>query len=361
MSNINSFSTDLTRWQALVERNKEANNVFVYAVLTTKIYCRPMCSSRLPNRENVKFFDNWQIAENRGFRACKRCRPELSEKSDPSINAIISACKIIETSENLPSLNELADGVGLSSYHFHRLFKKIVGLTPKQYALEKRLSQVRANLQNQTTITETVYNSRFESSSRFYETATLSLGMKPTKYRRGGLGVTMQFAIAESYLGYVLVAATEQGICKIDFSDNQESLIEILKKSFPNANLQTSDSKFQSLVEEVLTFLETPSQGLSLPLDIQGTAFQRRVWAALQNITPGTTSSYSKIATQIGSPTSVRAVAQACAANNIAVAIPCHRVISKNGDLSGYKWGVKRKQEILAREANNLVSEVGQA
>ncbi len=355
MNNI--FSTESTRWQALVERNQQANDMFVYGVLTTNIYCRPVCSSRLPKQENVKFFDSWQVAEKTGFRACKRCSPQLSDKADPSINAIISACKLIETSENLPSLNELANRVGLSSYHFHRMFKKIVGLTPKQYALEKRLSQVRANLQTDASITDTVYNARFESSSRFYETATSSLGMKPTKYRRGGLGIKIRFAIVQSYLGYVLVAATEQGICKIDFGDSQELLEELLKKTFPNADLQTNDSGFQTLVEQVLTFLEAPNRGLSLPLDIQGTAFQRRVWAALQNIAPGTTSSYLQVATQIGSPKAVRAVAQACASNNIAVAIPCHRVIRNNGDLAGYKWGINRKQRLLEQESSFLASE----
>lgn len=357
MENFNTFSTQSTRWQALVERNQHANNSFVYGVLTTNIYCRPICTSRLPKQENVKFFDNWQMAESKGFRACKRCSPQLSEENNPTITAIISACKIIETAENLPSLNDLAKQVGLSQYHFHRLFKKIVGLTPKQYSLEKRLSQVRANLQSEPSITQTLYNARFESSSRFYETAKSSLGMKPRKYRSGGSGVTICYAIAPSYLGYVLVAATEQGICKIDFGDSPEFLEQLLKKSFPNAKLQSSDPSFQTVVEQVLAFLETPNQTFSLPLDIQGTAFQRRVWTALQNIAPGTTTSYSEIASQIGNPKAVRAVAQACAANNIAVVIPCHRVVRNNGNLGGYKWGISRKQDILTKESANLACE----
>lgn len=350
MSNI--FSNESRRWQALVERNQQAKDMFVYGVLSTNIYCRPTCSSRLPKRENVKFFDSWQVAEKTGFRACKRCRPQSSQ--DPLINAIISACKIIETSETLPSLNELAQSVGLSSYHFHRLFKKTLGLTPKQYSIEKRLSQVRDNLQKEVSITETVYNAGFESSSRFYENATLSLGMKPKKYRSGGLGVEICFAIVKCYLGYMLVAATDRGICKIDFGDSEEFLEDLLKKSFPNANLQAGNRDFQELVEEVLTLLKTPNHAPLLPLDIQGTAFQRRVWAALQNIAPGKTSSYLEIATSIGNPKAVRAVAQACAANNIAVVIPCHRVIQNNGALGGYKWGVERKKEILLRESTNL-------
>ncbi len=355
MKHLLAFSSDAARWEAVVQRDSQADGVFVYGVLTTGIYCRPVCPSRLPNRENVRFFDTWQEAERAGLRSCKRCAPQSPGEPSDAVNAIVQACNIIEQAEQPPSLRQLADAVGYSPYHFHRLFKKIVGVTPKQYAAQKRLTRVRAKLQQDTTVTQAMYDAGFESSSRFYETATTSLGMRPSEYQNGGRGLCIRFAIVQSCLGWVLVAATKRGICKIDLSDTPGLLQTRLKTSFPQADLQTADPDFEAIVAQVLAFLETPNLGLALPLDIQGTAFQRRVWTALQEIPPGSTASYGDIAARIGNPKAARAVAQACAANSIAVAIPCHRVVRSNGDLGGYRWGTERKREILERESQALV------
>ncbi len=346
-----NFTSEADRWQAVIQRTPQSDGAFVYAVVTTGIYCRPTCSSRRPNRENVQFFDDWQTAQEAGFRPCKRCDPQISNPPNTAVDAVAQACKIIEDAEQAPSLNQLADAVGLSAYHFQRLFKKMVGITPKQYAIEKRLNRVRNNLQQTSSVTTAVYEAGYESGSRFYETATTSLGMKPSAYQKGGRGVSIRYAIVQSYLGWVLVAATDRGICKIDFGDTPEILQTRLKTDFPEAEAQDDDPTFAAMVARTLAFLEAPEQGLALPLDIQGTAFQRRVWAALLNIQPGTTASYAEIAQQIGNPKAARAVAQACASNKIAVAIPCHRVVRSNGNLGGYRWGVDRKQTILERES----------
>ncbi len=355
MKLTSDFTSESSRWQAVVQRNPQSDGAFVYGVVTTGIYCRPICPSRMPNRENVRFFDNWQMAEETGFRPCKRCTPQVSNAPNTAVDAVAQACKIIEEAEQEPSLNQLADAVGLSSYHFHRLFKKTVGVTPKQYAMEKRLNRVRSNLQQNSTVTKAVYEAGYESGSRFYERATTSLGMKPSEYQKGGEGISIRYAIVQSYLGWVLVAATERGVCQIDFGDTPEILQKRLKTNFPKAKLQDNDSAFTTIIAQILAFLESPKQGFKLPLDVQGTAFQRRVWAALQTIQPGSTASYAEIAKLIGNPNAARAVAQACASNNIAVVIPCHRVVRSNGDLGGYRWGIERKRAILEREANNTV------
>lgn len=347
------FKSESNRWQAVAHRNPQAVGKFVYGVVTTGIYCHPTCSSRKPNRTNVCFFDNWQTAEENGFRACKRCTPNVSNATNTTAERVIQACKLIEETEQALSLNQLATMVGLSPYYFHRIFKKTVGVTPKQYAMEKRLNRVRSNLTQNSTVTEAVYKAGYESGSRFYETAKKSLGMKPSVYKKGGEGIPIRYAIVESYLGWVLVAATEQGICKIAFDDRPEILYSRLKADFPQAELHDNDPEFKTIIAQTLTFLETPEQGLDLPLDIQGTAFQRRVWAALQTIEPGSTASYSEIARKIGKPKAARAVAKACAANNIAVAIPCHRVVRNDGDLGGYRWGIERKQALLKRESDS--------
>jgi AraC family transcriptional regulator of adaptative response/methylated-DNA-[protein]-cysteine methyltransferase len=345
------YATDEVRWQAVINREPQADGHFFLGVSTTGIYCRPVCPSRLPNRENVQFFDDSQSAETAGYRPCKRCRPQAVEEVDLSVQAIIQACRIIEKAEQQPSLQQLADEVGLSKYHFHRLFKKVVGVTPKQYAAEKRADRVRNELQKESAVTDAMYNAGYESSSRFYETAASSLGMKPKEYLEGGPGLSIRYAIVQSYLGWVLVAATDQGICNIDFGDTPQGLLEGLRSRFPQANLEVGDPQFEQTVSQVLAFLERPQQGLKVPLDIQGTAFQRRVWSALREIAPGSTASYGDVAASIGKPTAARAVAGACAANKIAVAIPCHRVVRSDGELGGYRWGVARKREILQREA----------
>jgi AraC family transcriptional regulator of adaptative response/methylated-DNA-[protein]-cysteine methyltransferase len=345
------FATEDSRWQAVVERDVDANGHFLYGVKTTGIYCRPGCASRMPRRENVQFFDDAPMAEAAGYRPCKRCSPQDAVGVDPALEAIVQACRMIDEADQTPSLDELADAAGFSKYHFHRLFKRVVGVTPRQYAAEKRNDRLRSELQNTPAVTDAIYNAGFESSSRFYETAVSSLGMKPTEYRDGGPGMSIRYAIRQTYLGLVLIAATGRGICKIDFDDSEQELLERLQERFPHAELNGHDPYFAETVNQVLAFLEQPQAGLELPLDIQGTAFQRRVWVALRDIPPGRIVTYGDIARKIGRPTASRAVAGACAANQIAVAVPCHRVVRGDGGLGGYRWGIARKEAILEREA----------
>lgn len=346
------FSNETSRWDAVVQRNPQSDGAFVYGVLTTGIYCRPVCASRLPNRENVQFYDSWKNAEAGGFRPCKRCTPQSAKMANDAVATVEKACKMIEESEKEPTLNQLADAVGLSPAHFHRLFKKTIGITPKQYATEKRLSRMRTNLEGDSTVTEAIYDAGYGSGSRFYEKGTDSLGMKPSQYRKGGEGLSIRYAIVQSYLGWVLVAVTERGICRIDLDDTPATLKTRLELNFPKAKLQDDDPTITSIISQTIAFLEAPEQGLDLPLDVQGTAFQHRVWAALQNIEPGATASYGEIAERIGNPKAARAVAGACASNNIAVAIPCHRVVRSSGELGGYRWGIARKRALLERESN---------
>jgi AraC family transcriptional regulator of adaptative response/methylated-DNA-[protein]-cysteine methyltransferase len=260
-------------------------------------------------------------------------------------------CELIEASEEPPTLVELAGAVGLSPSYLHRLFKAAVGVTPKQYAMEKRLGHVRERLQaDDATVTEALYEAGFGSSSRFYEDITEKLGMKPSEYRDGGQGMRIHSAVAQSYLGWVQVAATAKGICAIDLADSPDDLRERLRARFPKAGLVEDDPNFRALVSQVLSFLESPQDGLDLPLDVQGTAFQRRVWLALREIPPGSTASYGEIAARIGNPKAARAVAGACASNPVAVAIPCHRVVRSDGELGGYRWGQERKSRLLVQE-----------
>jgi len=345
------FLADDERWQAVVKRDPRTCDEFVYGVLTTGVYCRPACASRLPNRKNVRFFETSMEAEQAGFRPCKRCRPETPERKEAHALTVLKACKRIDEAETPPSLKELAEGARLSSFHFQRVFKKIIGVTPKQYAMERRAGRFRDHLRKSSTITGAMYDAGFASSSRFYERATVTLGMKPSAYKNGAQDVRIRFAIAPCFLGLVLVAATAQGICAIDFGDTIEALKENLRRRFPKAEVQGSDPGFTAMVAKVLAVLEEPHRGrLDLPLDVQGTAFQRRVWLALQEIPPGDTVSYTDVASRIGKPTAARAVARACASNPVAVAIPCHRVVRGNGQLGGYRWGLDRKRVLLGRE-----------
>jgi AraC family transcriptional regulator of adaptative response/methylated-DNA-[protein]-cysteine methyltransferase len=351
---VELFSTDVLRWKALTQRDRQADGAFLYAVKTTGIYCRPACSSRLPNRDNVRFFPTAAKAELAGFRPCKRCKPNARSPQEEQVQLIARICKLIEASETSPLLSELATAVGLSQYHLQRLFKEIVGVTPKEYAIAQRAKRVRDRLQQSESVTQTIYDAGFGTSSHFYEEATDILGMAPSQYQAGATDVEIRVAIEHSFLGWVLVAATERGLCAIDFGDTPEALTEQLRARFPNAQLREDDPTFCNWVAQVTALIETPDRGLNLPLDIQGTAFQQRVWKVLQAIPPGTTVSYADVAKQIDRPTAVRAVATACAANRLAVAIPCHRVVRSNGDLSGYRWGIERKRALLEREARPL-------
>lgn len=345
-----SFTTDDERWRAVVSRDAAADGLFYYSVRTTGVYCRNVCPSRLALRNNVRFHNTTQAAEAAGFRPCKRCRP--NEASLPQRHAAIvaAACRLIEEAEECPGLDKLAEAVGMSAYHLHRIFKAQTGVTPKRYAAAHRGNRVRDELSKRNTVTEAIYGAGFNSNSRFYESSNGLLGMTPTVYRAGGLGATIRFAVGRCWLGEILVAATEKGICAISLGDDPQVLTRELEDRFPNAELVGGDQEFEAWIARVVGFVSKPSAGLNLPLDIRGTAFQRRVWEALRQIPAGSTVTYSEIARRIGYPKSVRAVAGACAANAVAVAIPCHRVVRTDGSLSGYRWGVERKRELIARE-----------
>jgi AraC family transcriptional regulator of adaptative response/methylated-DNA-[protein]-cysteine methyltransferase len=342
--------TDDWRWQSLVRKDERADGLFWYSVKTTGVYCRPSCPARLPKRENVAFHDSTQNAEKAGFRACKRCGPKGSGLAGQHAEAVTTACRMIKEADEFPSLNELAVAVKMSPGYFHRLFKTATGLTPKDYANAHRADRVKRALPKLETVTQAIYDAGFNSNGRFYAGSSKMLGMKPKEYREGGAGNTIRFAIAECSLGSILIASSEKGVCAILMGDDPEALARDLQDQFPKANLIGGDDRYEKLVAKVVGFIEAPRIGLDLPLDIRGTAFQQRVWKELQRIPAGKTVCYSEVANRIGSPNSARAVAQACGANALAVAIPCHRMVRNNGDISGYRWGVDRKRALLARE-----------
>ena len=343
--------SDLKRLAAVRRRDRTADGSFVYAVVTTGVYCRPSCASRTARSENIRFYDSPLEAEAAGYRACKRCRPKGNEGTDTHLAAVTEACRQIKASDGTIRLATLAQAAGMSPWHFHRVFKRTTGVTPKAYAAALRADRVRDELAQGQGVTHALYSAGYGASSRFYAEADKRLGMKPSVYRKGGEGSTIRFAIGVCSLGSILVAATENGVCAIELGDDPESLIRDLKQRFAMAKVVSDDPEFAQVVAEVVAFVEEPERGLDLPLDIRGTAFQQRVWTALRSIPPGRTASYGEIAAVIGEPGAARAVAEACASNPIALAIPCHRVVRADGDVSGYRWGVARKRELLAREA----------
>jgi AraC family transcriptional regulator, regulatory protein of adaptative response / methylated-DNA-[protein]-cysteine methyltransferase len=346
-----TFSNDDERWKAVVRRDKVAAGMFYYAVLTTGVYCRPSCAARLARREHVRFHATCEEAERAGFRPCKRCRPNEPALDEQRVSAVVKACRAIEATDTMPSLEALANAAGMSRFHFHRIFKAITGVTPKAYAAAHRAQRVRDELPRRDTVTDAIYSAGFNSNGRFYATSSEILGMPPTRFRSGGAGASIRFAVGECSLGSILVAATESGLCAILLGDDPDVLVRDLQDRFPLAQLIGGDREFERLVAKVVGFVESPVIGLDLPLDVRGTAFQKRVWQALCEIPAGSTTSYTDIAQRIGSPQAVRAVARACASNAIAVAIPCHRVVRHDGVLSGYRWGVQRKRALLDREA----------
>ena len=345
------FTGEEARWHAVQTRDRAAEGHFFYAVLTTGVFCRPTCPSRQPRRENVAFFSTPEAAAKAGYRPCKRCRPTGRSVEQAQLAAIRQACALIDAAETPPSLNELAEAVGLSPYHFHRLFKEVVGVTPKAYAAAKRAGRVQEELAAGTPVTEALYGAGYGSSSRLYEQSRATLGMTPSAFRKGGAGAEIRWSIAETPLGRLIVAATAEGVCMIEFGTSEAELEARLAERFPQAQRVRADAELAAQIAAVADFVELPSRGLSLPLEIQGTAFQRRVWQELQAIPPGETASYGEVARRLGQPKAVRAVAQACAANGLALAIPCHRVIGSDGSVAGYRWGVERKRALLDKEA----------
>jgi AraC family transcriptional regulator of adaptative response/methylated-DNA-[protein]-cysteine methyltransferase len=344
-------STDDLRWNAIRQRDASQDGTFFYSVRTTGVYCRPSCGARPARRENVAFHATREAAEKAGFRPCRRCKPDQPSLLEQHAATVARACRSIEDAHELPDLKTLAAAAGLSPYHFHRVFKAVTGVTPKAYAHAHRARRVRARLGTGTGVTAAIYDAGYNSNSRFYAESAALLGMTPTAYRDGGANAAIRFAVGECSLGSILVAASERGICAILIGDDPDALARELQDRFANARLIGGDRDFERTVAQVVGFVEAPATGLSLPLDIRGTAFQQRVWQALRDIPAGATLSYSQVAARIGAPKAVRAVAQACAANALAVAIPCHRVVRNDGALSGYRWGVERKRRLLAREA----------
>ncbi|NYT75867.1 bifunctional DNA-binding transcriptional regulator/O6-methylguanine-DNA methyltransferase Ada [Alcaligenaceae bacterium] len=345
-----SYGTEDVRWAAVRARDAKADGHFVYGVRTTGVYCRPSAASRLPRRENIEFFDSAEAAEAAGYRASQRLAADRTAASAQRARLVAQACRHIEQAESPPALDELADGAGLSPWHFHRVFKAETGLTPKAYADAARARRLRDELLGSATVTDAIYDAGFNASSRFYEQSDALLGMSPRDWRGGGANTRIRFAVGQCSLGAILVAQSVRGICAISLGDDADQLVRDLQDRFPKAELTGAEPEFDELVASVVGFVEQPSLGLDLPLDVRGTAFQQRVWQALQQIPAGETATYSEIAERIGSPKAVRAVGQACGANLLAVAIPCHRVVRRGGDLSGYRWGIDRKRALLLRE-----------
>jgi AraC family transcriptional regulator, regulatory protein of adaptative response / methylated-DNA-[protein]-cysteine methyltransferase len=345
-----SYASDQERWQAIVQKDRNADGKFCYSVKTTGVYCRPSCPGRLANRKNVAFHESPADAESEGFRPCKRCKPKEPALAEQHARAVAAACRAIEAAEELPALGVLAHSAGMSPYYFHRIFRTTTGLTPKAYAVAHRSNRMRKELSRRRTVTEAIYEAGFNSNSRFYANSSQMLGMRPRNFQGGGTGAIIRFAVGECSLGSILVAASEKGVCAISLGDEPDALVKNLQDRFRKAILIGGDRDFEEAVAKVIGFIEAPKIGLGLPLDVRGTAFQQRVWQALGEIPIGSTASYSEIANRIGLPKAVRAVAQACASNAIAVAIPCHRVVRTDGSLSGYRWGVKRKRKLLERE-----------
>ena len=345
-----TFDRDAERWRAVMARSVDADGRFVYAVRTTGGYCRPTCPSRRPRRENVEFFATNAEAEAGGFRACRRCTPSNGHGPVSAAERVRRACRLIDAAEEKPDLRAIADAAGLSPFHFHRLFKKLVGVTPREYAVARHTGRLRESLQRGASVTEAIYDAGFNSSSRVYETAGEALGMTPGAYRNGAPGLTIAYAVTRCSLGQLLVAATSRGVCTIELGDSAEALRRRLGQRFPRAAVVEDDRAVKHCVEAVTRYLDAPARNIDLPLDVRGTAFQRQVWTALRRLRVGATTTYTELARRIGRPRAVRAVARACASNTIALAIPCHRVIRSDGGLSGYRWGVDRKRRLLERE-----------
>ncbi|HEY5349654.1 MAG TPA: bifunctional DNA-binding transcriptional regulator/O6-methylguanine-DNA methyltransferase Ada [Candidatus Lustribacter sp.] len=345
------------RWTRVLARDRAADGKLWYSVATTGVYCRPSCPSRDANPKNVGLHDSLAEAKATGCRPCKRCNPDGPSLDVQNAALVARACRLIERSEKSLSLANLSQAAGLSPHYFHRLFKTVTGLTPKGYGVARQAARVRGVLvRSGQTVTAAIYDAGFSSSGRFYAKSTGMLGMTPTHYRAGGANEEIHFAVGQSSLGAILAASSEKGVAAILIGDDPDELVRDLQDRFPKALLVGGDKHYESIVAQVVGFVEAPKVGLDLPLDVRGTAFQQRVWQALKEIPVGTLASYADIAKQIGAPKAVRAVANACGANNIAVAIPCHRVVRNDGRLSGYAWGIERKQNLIEREAADVSS-----
>jgi AraC family transcriptional regulator, regulatory protein of adaptative response / methylated-DNA-[protein]-cysteine methyltransferase len=347
---IQVTADDDIRWQSVLARDRRADGTFVYAVRSTGVYCRPSCPSRRPRREVVTFFADADAAEEAGFRACRRCRPREAHAADPWIEKIRRACVYLANVDGHPSLATLARRVGGSPYHLQRNFKRLVGVSPREYADAVRLRKVKTGLRRGDPVTDAMLDAGYGSSSRFYERAVPKLGMSPSAYRRGGAGRSIKYAIVESPLGRLLVGATSRGVCAVAMGASDADLEHALAREYPAASIAKDDGAMAQWTNDIVAHLAGRRPRLDLPLDVQATSFQWQVWEALRAIPYGETRTYGQVAAAIGRPRAVRAVARACATNPVALAIPCHRVVAATGESGGYRWGANRKKALLARE-----------
>jgi AraC family transcriptional regulator of adaptative response/methylated-DNA-[protein]-cysteine methyltransferase len=350
MGGTKTYASEAARYHAFETRDAAAEGHFIIAVKTTGIYCRPGCPARPPKRENVAFFDTIAEARRAGYRACLRCRPDEPAQDARVAKVVTEACRKLERDERVPSVAALAKAAGFSEGRFHKLFKQATGLSPKQYALAKRVEKFRDRLKRGETVTAALYDAGFNASSRAYE-ASRRLGARPRDVKSGGAALTLKAAVGRCSLGFVGIAMSERGLCALAFGDSAKAAREAVQARFPKARLVDADGELSAAIRRVVDLVEEPTGALDLPLDIRGTAFQERVWQALRKIPAGETRSYGAIAKAIGEPTAQRAVANACGANKLAVAIPCHRVVASDGGAGGYAFGVKRKKALLAKEA----------
>jgi len=349
---------DETLWEAVIAKDARLDGEFVFAVSSTGIYCRPSCPSRRPRRDRVSFFALPEAAELAGFRACLRCHPRQANASDPKVELVRRACDLIAQADDNLKLADLSAQLGISSFHLQRTFKKITGISPRQYADSCRAEKFKGGIREGQPITSAMYDAGYSSSSRLYERSTAELGMTPATYSRNGRGAAINYALAECDLGYLLVAATEKGICAVRLGSSETELETDLRGEFSAASVARDEGQLRAWVDQILEHLAGQRPDLNLPLDVQATAFQRLVWEALQAIPYGSTRSYAQVAQAIGRPTAVRAVARACATNPVALVVPCHRVIGSDKKLSGYRWGIERKEKLLKQERISVESKV---
>ncbi len=342
--------TDEQCWQAVCERDGHYDGQFVFAVRTTGIFCRPSCRSRRPLRENVGFYPDADSAQAAGFRPCKRCQPDTIDPILQRQAKVEKACRLLEQDTPI-TLDALADAVAMSPWHFHRLFKRVTGMTPKHWQQAYRARRLQNTLGQSHSITEAVLAAGFPDNSSYYRQADAALGMTASQYRRGGDDTAVHYAVSSCALGYCLVAESERGICAILLDDSEAALLAQLQQIFPHARREPGSARFAEHIAQVVARLDNPLSPFTLPLDLRGTTFQLQVWQALRTLAPGETVSYQTLAAKMGKPKAVRAVASACAANKLAVVVPCHRVVRADGGLSGYRWGVARKAQLLRQEA----------
>jgi AraC family transcriptional regulator, regulatory protein of adaptative response / methylated-DNA-[protein]-cysteine methyltransferase len=344
-------SNDSQAWQAVLERDRRYDGLFVYAVRSTGIYCRPSCPSRRPRAEQVEFFEQPKAAESAGYRSCRRCRPTENGLQAALPAAITKVARFLDhATEEVPKLEQMAELVKMSPFHLQRSFKHALGISPREYAELRRFLRFRTRLQKGDDVTTAMYEAGFQSPSRLYERSTSALGMTPSVYKAGGAGMKIAFTIADTTLGQVLVAQTDKGICAVRIGDSDKALEAELRAEFANAEISRSSEKLSRAVKQVVNAAEGHGISADIPLDIRHTAFQGKVWQALRNIPPGETRSYAEVAKAVGDPKAVRAVARACATNPVALVIPCHRVVRSDGELSGYRWGADRKKKLLENE-----------